>query len=161
MLFFQLFQYYLGPGKPTIGDFSSEQLLHDPLNLCRVLLEYDKIKRVNVRLCQQGELTLVATLQPQNKRTRIQGSNNFKGFKEMPGYWEYLRQKCMNCLSTTQRPFKGCFFTAGLCSHNILVVRAWIAGAIMLRTKTVRHNNMTTQLFCNSVRSDWFITKVA
>ena len=29
MSFCQLFQYYLGPGKLTIGDLSSEQLLHD------------------------------------------------------------------------------------------------------------------------------------
>ena len=29
--FFQLFQYYLGSGLGTIGDFSSEQLLHDPI----------------------------------------------------------------------------------------------------------------------------------
>ena len=31
MSFFQLFQYYLGLGKRTIGDFSSELLLHDPV----------------------------------------------------------------------------------------------------------------------------------
>ena len=31
MSFFQLFQYCLGQGKRTIGDFSSEQLLHDPV----------------------------------------------------------------------------------------------------------------------------------
>ena len=29
MSFCQLFYYYLGSGKLTIGDFSSEQLLHD------------------------------------------------------------------------------------------------------------------------------------
>ena len=29
MQFCQLFYYYLGSGKLTIGDFSSEQLLHD------------------------------------------------------------------------------------------------------------------------------------
>ena len=29
MSFCQLFQYYLGSGKLTIGDLSSEQLLHD------------------------------------------------------------------------------------------------------------------------------------
>ena len=29
MSFCQLFQYYLGPGKLTIGDLSSEQPLHD------------------------------------------------------------------------------------------------------------------------------------
>ena len=31
MSFFQLFQHRLGSGKRTIGDFSSEQLLHDPV----------------------------------------------------------------------------------------------------------------------------------
>ena len=31
MSFFQLFQYCLEQGKRTIGDFSSEQLLHDPV----------------------------------------------------------------------------------------------------------------------------------
>ena len=30
MSFFQLFQYCLGSGLGTIGDFSSDQLLHDP-----------------------------------------------------------------------------------------------------------------------------------
>ena len=30
MSFFQLFQYCMGSGLGTIGDFSSEQLLHDP-----------------------------------------------------------------------------------------------------------------------------------
>ena len=32
MPFFKLFQYCLRLGLDTIGDFSSEQLLHDPLN---------------------------------------------------------------------------------------------------------------------------------
>ena len=31
MPFFKLFQYCLGSGNRTIGDFSSEQLLHDPV----------------------------------------------------------------------------------------------------------------------------------
>ena len=31
MSFFQLFQYCLGSGLGTIGDYSSEQLLRDPL----------------------------------------------------------------------------------------------------------------------------------
>ena len=30
---FQLFQYFWGSGLGTIGDFSSLQLLHDPLDL--------------------------------------------------------------------------------------------------------------------------------
>ena len=32
MPFFELFQYCLVSGLGTIGDFSSEPLLHDPLN---------------------------------------------------------------------------------------------------------------------------------
>ena len=35
--FFQLFQYCLGSGLGTIGDFSSEQLLHDPKIYCDFL----------------------------------------------------------------------------------------------------------------------------
>ena len=37
MSFFQLFQYCLGSGKRAIGDFSSEQLVHDPLILSRYI----------------------------------------------------------------------------------------------------------------------------
>ena len=37
MSFFQLFQYCLGSGLGTIGDFSSKQLLHDPKIYCDFL----------------------------------------------------------------------------------------------------------------------------
>ena len=35
MSFFELFQYCLGSGLGTIGDFSSEQLLHDPFAMLK------------------------------------------------------------------------------------------------------------------------------
>ena len=40
MSFFQLFQYRLGSGKRTIGDFSSEQLLRDPMRMMMMMMNY-------------------------------------------------------------------------------------------------------------------------
>ena len=40
MPFFQLFQYRLGSGKRTIGDFSSEHLLHDPMGMMMMVMNY-------------------------------------------------------------------------------------------------------------------------
>ena len=40
MSFFQLFQNRLGLGKRTIGDFSSEQLLRDPVRMMMMMMNY-------------------------------------------------------------------------------------------------------------------------
>ena len=40
MSFFPLFQYRFGSGKRTIGDFFSEQLLHDPMRMMMMMMNY-------------------------------------------------------------------------------------------------------------------------
>ena len=46
--FFELFQYWLGSGLGTIGDFSSEQLLHDPFGMLKQYCNHSKQYRNNV-----------------------------------------------------------------------------------------------------------------
>ena len=48
MSFFQLFQYCLGSGLGTTGDFSSEQLLRDPFAMLKQYYNHSKQYRTNV-----------------------------------------------------------------------------------------------------------------
>ena len=61
MSFFQLFQYCLGSGLGTIGDFSSKQLLHDPKIYCDFLSSSCCERLPNPLKAQESALLFVYT----------------------------------------------------------------------------------------------------
>ena len=107
MSFFQLFQYCLRSGLGTIGDFSSEQLLHGPQSATKLLRHYPQMgyfrQQNNLRLSPyppiKGEVSVAGSLY--SDTTLLGGGGgeeklHFSPFKVGKTSQRPIRTKCLN-----------------------------------------------------------------